>query len=130
MHENEISGIILDSAMKIHQTLGPGLLEQVSVLVICQLVPTLCAMHYPHLSRIGLACQLVPTLCVGMPSCTLCVLWARPGASRAGASDRRRTQTTQSVADGIPTQSVGTSWLADRRLVGHVERGNELVTFA
>ena len=27
MHENEISGIILDSAMKIHQTLGPGLLE-------------------------------------------------------------------------------------------------------
>ena len=29
MHENEISAIILDSSIKIHQTLGPGLLESV-----------------------------------------------------------------------------------------------------
>jgi GxxExxY protein len=29
MHENEISGIILDSAMKVHRILGPGLLESV-----------------------------------------------------------------------------------------------------
>jgi GxxExxY protein len=29
MHENEISGIIIDSALKVHKTLGPGLLESV-----------------------------------------------------------------------------------------------------
>jgi len=29
MHENEISGVILDAAMKVHRTLGPGLLESV-----------------------------------------------------------------------------------------------------
>ncbi len=29
MHENEISGIILDSALKVHRALGPGLLESV-----------------------------------------------------------------------------------------------------
>ena len=29
MHENEISGIIVDAAFKIHTTLGPGLLESV-----------------------------------------------------------------------------------------------------
>lgn len=29
MHENEISGIIVDAAYKIHTTLGPGLLESV-----------------------------------------------------------------------------------------------------
>jgi GxxExxY protein len=29
MHENEISGIILDTALKIHTRLGPGLLESV-----------------------------------------------------------------------------------------------------
>ena len=29
MHENEISGIIIDCAYKIHKTLGPGLLESV-----------------------------------------------------------------------------------------------------
>ena len=29
MHENEISGIILDTALKIHSRLGPGLLESV-----------------------------------------------------------------------------------------------------
>ena len=29
MHENEISGVIVDRALKIHNTLGPGLLESV-----------------------------------------------------------------------------------------------------
>ena len=29
MHENEISGIILDASVQIHKTLGPGLLESV-----------------------------------------------------------------------------------------------------
>lgn len=29
MHENEISGIILDCGIKVHKTLGPGLLESV-----------------------------------------------------------------------------------------------------
>ena len=29
MHENEISGIIVDCALKVHKTLGPGLLESV-----------------------------------------------------------------------------------------------------
>lgn len=29
MHENEISGIIIDCALKVHKTLGPGLLESV-----------------------------------------------------------------------------------------------------
>ena len=29
MHENEISGIIIEYAIKIHKTLGPGLLESV-----------------------------------------------------------------------------------------------------
>lgn len=29
MHENEISGVILDSALQVHRTLGPGLLESV-----------------------------------------------------------------------------------------------------
>ncbi len=29
MHQNEISGIIVDAAYKIHTTLGPGLLESV-----------------------------------------------------------------------------------------------------
>src|SRR5258706_8156038 len=29
MHENEISGIIVNAAFKIHSTLGPGLLESV-----------------------------------------------------------------------------------------------------
>jgi GxxExxY protein len=29
MHENEISGIIVDSAFKVHTSLGPGLLETV-----------------------------------------------------------------------------------------------------
>ena len=29
MHENEISGTIVDAAFKIHSTLGPGLLESV-----------------------------------------------------------------------------------------------------
>ena len=29
MHENEISGIIIDRALKVHKTLGPGLLESV-----------------------------------------------------------------------------------------------------
>lgn len=27
MHENEIASIIVDSALKVHKTLGPGLLE-------------------------------------------------------------------------------------------------------
>ena len=31
MHENEISGMIIDCAFKIHKTLGPGLLESVYV---------------------------------------------------------------------------------------------------
>ncbi len=31
MHENDISGIIIDCAVKIHKTLGPGLLESVYV---------------------------------------------------------------------------------------------------
>jgi hypothetical protein len=43
---------------------------------------------------------LVPTLCVGMQSRTLRVLFR---------SMPRRSKTTQSVEDGIPTQSVGTS---------------------
>ena len=34
MHENEILGIILDAAMKIHQTLGPGLLESVYEVIL------------------------------------------------------------------------------------------------
>jgi GxxExxY protein len=29
MHENEISGIVIDTAIKIHTTLGPGLMESV-----------------------------------------------------------------------------------------------------
>jgi GxxExxY protein len=29
MHENEISGIVVDAAFKVHTTLGPGLLESV-----------------------------------------------------------------------------------------------------
>ncbi len=29
MHENEISGVIIDCALKVHKTLGPGLLESV-----------------------------------------------------------------------------------------------------
>ncbi len=29
MHENDISGIIIDCALKVHKTLGPGLLESV-----------------------------------------------------------------------------------------------------
>lgn len=29
MHENEISGIIIDCAIKVHKTLGPGFLESV-----------------------------------------------------------------------------------------------------
>ena len=29
MNENEISGIVVDASVKIHQTLGPGLLESV-----------------------------------------------------------------------------------------------------
>ncbi len=29
MHINEISGVIVDAAFKIHTTLGPGLLETV-----------------------------------------------------------------------------------------------------
>lgn len=29
MHENEISGTIIDCALKVHKTLGPGLLESV-----------------------------------------------------------------------------------------------------
>lgn len=29
MHENEISAIILDASIKVHKTLGPGLLESV-----------------------------------------------------------------------------------------------------
>lgn len=29
MHENEISGIIIECAIKVHKTLGPGLLESV-----------------------------------------------------------------------------------------------------
>ncbi len=29
MHENEISGVVLDLSIKIHQSLGPGLLESV-----------------------------------------------------------------------------------------------------
>ena len=29
MHENEISGIIIDCSLKVHKTLGPGLLESV-----------------------------------------------------------------------------------------------------
>lgn len=34
MHENEISGIIVDAAYKIHTTLGPGLLESVYEVVL------------------------------------------------------------------------------------------------
>ena len=34
MHENEISGIILDAAMKVHRILGPGLLESVYEVVL------------------------------------------------------------------------------------------------
>lgn len=34
MHENEISGIIVDAAFKIHTTLGPGLLESVYEVVL------------------------------------------------------------------------------------------------
>jgi hypothetical protein len=49
---------------------------------------------------------LVPTLCVGMPSSTLCVLFAGPEDSRF---ERRQPRTTQSIGDCIPTQSVGTS---------------------
>ena len=29
MHENEISGIIIDAAIEVHRHLGPGLLESV-----------------------------------------------------------------------------------------------------
>jgi len=29
MHENEISGLVLDSAIKVHRKIGPGLLESV-----------------------------------------------------------------------------------------------------
>ncbi|MEM9415543.1 MAG: GxxExxY protein [Planctomycetota bacterium] len=29
MNENDVSGMVVDAAMKIHQTLGPGLLESV-----------------------------------------------------------------------------------------------------
>jgi GxxExxY protein len=29
MNENEISGIVVDASIKIHKTLGPGLLESV-----------------------------------------------------------------------------------------------------
>jgi GxxExxY protein len=34
MHENEISGIIVDAAFKVHTTLGPGLLESVYEIVL------------------------------------------------------------------------------------------------
>jgi hypothetical protein len=49
---------------------------------------------------------LVPTLRVGMPSWTLCVLFAQPENPRF---ESHRIGTTRSVEDGIPTQSVGTS---------------------
>lgn len=35
MHENEISGIIVDACFKIHTTLGPGLLESVYEAALC-----------------------------------------------------------------------------------------------
>jgi len=35
MHENEISGKIVDCSYKIHSTLGPGLLESVYEEIIC-----------------------------------------------------------------------------------------------
>jgi GxxExxY protein len=35
MHENEISGIIIDICFEIHSTLGPGLLESVYEEILC-----------------------------------------------------------------------------------------------
>jgi len=35
MHENEISGIIVDCCLHVHKTLGPGLLESVYEEVLC-----------------------------------------------------------------------------------------------
>lgn len=35
MHENELSGIIIDICFEIHTTLGPGLLESVYEEIIC-----------------------------------------------------------------------------------------------
>ena len=35
MHENDISKIILDLSIKIHQTLGPGLFESVYESILC-----------------------------------------------------------------------------------------------
>jgi GxxExxY protein len=35
MHENEISGIIVDACFKIHTTLGPGLLGSVYEAALC-----------------------------------------------------------------------------------------------
>ena len=49
---------------------------------------------------------LVPTLCVGMPSPTLCVVRGWRLSKRRSSGSAKRTQ---SVPDGIPTQSVGTS---------------------
>lgn len=40
MHENEISGIIVDAAFKIHTTLGPGLLESVYEVVLAHELKT------------------------------------------------------------------------------------------
>ena len=40
MHENEISGIIVDAAYKIHTTLGPGLLESVYEIVLAHELKT------------------------------------------------------------------------------------------
>ena len=35
MHENEISGKVIDIALRIHKTLGPGLLESVYARILC-----------------------------------------------------------------------------------------------
>ncbi len=59
---------------------------------------------------------LVPTLCVGIPSLTLRVVFHPPADGNAAQSEEGESSSrlqdelkrTQSVGDGIPTQSVGT----------------------
>ncbi len=53
---------------------------------------------------------LVPMLRVGMPSWTLRVLFAGLGGLRF---ERRRTRTTRSVEDSIPTEDRGNEWKHD-----------------
>jgi GxxExxY protein len=46
MHENDITGIVVDAAIAIHKGLGPGLLESVYEVVLAR-----------ELTKRGLACQ-------------------------------------------------------------------------